>query len=102
VQPTDDIIFHESGVVHHLAEDTDNPVSTSCTVSSHSDRGQLVPRSSLGVKQARRDDLESLAYVLMDMPSVAKAQGSYYEAEIRSYHAEDDNSHRSSLLRFPQ
>ncbi|KAI0002175.1 FAD dependent oxidoreductase [Russula compacta] len=49
--PTDDNIvklaFHDAGIVHYPPGDTDKPVSTPRTVSSHGDDGLRVPRSSL-------------------------------------------------------
>jgi len=51
LQPTDDnvvkLAIHDSGVVHYPLGDTDNPISTPRTVSSHGDDGLRVPQSSL-------------------------------------------------------
>ena len=49
-----------------------------------------------GVEQARCDDLESLAYILMYLcspwsPSLVGAQSCHQEAEIRLHHGEEDN-----------
>ncbi|KAJ6475716.1 kinase-like domain-containing protein [Mycena vitilis] len=57
----------------------------------------------LGVEQARRDDLKSLAYVLMYfLRAVAGFEGCHQEAEIRPHHKEeDDDSHVPPLPGFP-
>lgn len=65
-QPTDDNIiklaFHDSGVVYHAPGDTENPVSTPRTVSSHGEDGLRVPQSFLKrLRSALRNTYPELA-----------------------------------------
>ncbi len=72
VQPTDDDIvklaIHDSGVVYYPAGNTDRPVSTPRTVSSHGDDGLRVPQSYL---RRLRGSLRGIYPALAEKPFAA-------------------------------
>jgi hypothetical protein len=72
LQPTDDNIvklaLHASGVLHHPQGDTDKPVSTPRTITSHGDDGLRVPRSSL---RRLRSELRGIYPELAEKPFAA-------------------------------
>ena len=73
MQPTDDnlvkVAIHDSGVVYYPASNTDNPVSTPRTVSSHGDDdGRRVPQSYL---RRLRSSLRGIYPALAEKPFAA-------------------------------
>ncbi len=72
MQPTDDnlvkVAIHSSGVTYYPASNTDKPVSTPRTVSSHGDDGQRIPQSSL---RRLRSSLRGIYPALAEKPFAA-------------------------------